>query len=154
MLRVDVWLNFQTFSKFLKIKNFNCHIWIKHEKCIQMSTNKPSIGSVVLEITPTFVCLFLKNDYFSTAIQQPAGKTPFIRWISCVVLPSSDKKFVGKKKKLWERYLLSSSLHICVAHFNKHSSENLIPLILTTVPDTTFRIKNTCVCIARPLKTN
>ena len=27
---------------------FGCHIWIQHEKCIWLSTNKPSIGSVVL----------------------------------------------------------------------------------------------------------
>ena len=25
--------------------------WIRHENCIQMSTNKPSIGPVVFEIT-------------------------------------------------------------------------------------------------------
>ena len=39
---------------FLKIwnSNFHCYIWIQHEKCIQMSTNKPSIGSVFLEISP------------------------------------------------------------------------------------------------------
>ena len=30
---------------------FHSHIWLHHEKCIQMSTNKPSIGSVVLEKT-------------------------------------------------------------------------------------------------------
>ena len=30
--------------------NFQCHMWLQHEKCIQMSTNKPSIGSGFLEI--------------------------------------------------------------------------------------------------------
>ena len=34
------------FFKILKNSNCHCHIWIQHEKCIQMSTNKPSIGSV------------------------------------------------------------------------------------------------------------
>ena len=36
----------------ITIINFHCHIWNQHEKCIKMSTNKPSIGAVVLEITP------------------------------------------------------------------------------------------------------
>ena len=40
---------FQIFSSSLKL-NFHYHIWIQREKCIQMSTNKPSIGSVVLKI--------------------------------------------------------------------------------------------------------
>ena len=39
------------FANF-QILNFHCHIWKQHEKFIQMSTNKPSIGAVVLEITP------------------------------------------------------------------------------------------------------
>ena len=39
----------QTFSKFGKKSNSYCKIWNQYEKCIQMSTNKPSIGPVVLE---------------------------------------------------------------------------------------------------------
>ena len=31
--------------------NFHYHICIQHEKCIQMSTNKPSIGTVVLKVS-------------------------------------------------------------------------------------------------------
>ena len=34
--------------------NFHCRICIQHEKCINMSTNKPSIGSVVLKIVIKF----------------------------------------------------------------------------------------------------
>ena len=40
----------QLFSKNSQNSNFHSYIWIQHEKCIQMSTNKPSIGPVVLEI--------------------------------------------------------------------------------------------------------
>ena len=40
---------FLLFQKLSKIK-FSLPYWIQHEKCIQMSTNKPSIGVVVLEI--------------------------------------------------------------------------------------------------------
>ena len=42
--------NFFFFFQILKFK-FHYHIWIQHEKCIQMctSTNKPSLGSVVFE---------------------------------------------------------------------------------------------------------
>ena len=31
------------------ISNVHCHIWMQHEKCIKMSTNKPSIGAVALD---------------------------------------------------------------------------------------------------------
>ena len=30
--------------------HFNCHFWIQLEKCIKMSSNKPEIGPLVLEI--------------------------------------------------------------------------------------------------------
>ena len=38
------------FFKKVQSRNFHSHIWIHHAKCIQVSTNKPSIGLVVLEI--------------------------------------------------------------------------------------------------------
>ena len=39
------------FQNFLEIEiTVYHHIWIQHKKCIQMSTNKPSIGILVLEI--------------------------------------------------------------------------------------------------------
>ena len=40
---------------FSKVSKLNCHfhIWIHHEKYIKMSTNKPSVGTVVLEIVTT-----------------------------------------------------------------------------------------------------
>ena len=41
---------FSFFPKKFQMHIFNCHIWILHEKCIQMSINKPSIGPVVLEV--------------------------------------------------------------------------------------------------------
>ena len=38
-------------TKNVRIEIFKAsHIWLQHEKWIQMSTNKPSIGSVVVEI--------------------------------------------------------------------------------------------------------
>ena len=36
---------------FSKIVEFHDHIWNHHDKCIQISTNMPSIGLVVPEIT-------------------------------------------------------------------------------------------------------
>ena len=42
--------NCQTFLQIFKNSNFQFHICIQHEKCIQMSTNMPSIGPVILEI--------------------------------------------------------------------------------------------------------
>ena len=37
--------------KIFHNSNFYCHIWIQNEKYLQMSTNKPSIGPVVTEIS-------------------------------------------------------------------------------------------------------
>ena len=36
--------------KNVKIQKFDYHIWNHHEKCIDLSTNMPSIGSVIYEI--------------------------------------------------------------------------------------------------------
>ena len=36
--------------KNLRIRNFYYHLWIEHQQCIQISTDMPSIGLVVLEI--------------------------------------------------------------------------------------------------------
>ena len=50
MTSTDDMLKFSNFfSKKIQNLNFHFHIWIQHEKYIQMSTNKPSIGSVVPE---------------------------------------------------------------------------------------------------------
>ena len=43
---------FQKKSKIIKISRYHCHIWIQHVKCIKISTNRSSIGSVILEIAP------------------------------------------------------------------------------------------------------
>ena len=50
----------QTFLKNFPNLNFHCSIWIRLKKCIQMSTNKPSIGRAVLELA----CLIKKNVNF------------------------------------------------------------------------------------------
>ena len=39
------------FLKKIKIVEFHDHIWNHNEKCIQLSTNMPSIGLVIPEIT-------------------------------------------------------------------------------------------------------
>ena len=40
---------FNLMSKIVKIVQFHEYIWNLHEKCIQMSTNMPSIGLVIRE---------------------------------------------------------------------------------------------------------
>ena len=57
MLNISMWMSsaddmpkLSTFSKKFKLK-FSLAYLDKHEECIKMSTNKPSIGPVVLEIT-------------------------------------------------------------------------------------------------------
>ena len=42
--------NLTNFVKNVKNVEFHHHIWYHHEKCIQISTNMPGIGSVIREI--------------------------------------------------------------------------------------------------------
>ena len=42
---------FNKFGKKVKILEFHDRIWNHNEKCIQLSTNMPSIGLVIPEIT-------------------------------------------------------------------------------------------------------
>ena len=44
-------INLTNFVKNVQIVEFHGHIWNHHEKCIQLSTNMPSIGVVIPEIT-------------------------------------------------------------------------------------------------------
>ena len=43
---------------------------IQHEKCIQMSTNKPSIGPVILEIALEFWGRFVKYQFFYSSVKR------------------------------------------------------------------------------------
>ena len=52
------------FKLFQKMFKFSCHIWNQHEKCIQMSTNKPSIGSVIHEIALDFEKIWRNFNFF------------------------------------------------------------------------------------------
>ena len=69
-LQADVnWRQPITFSKFItNFTNSNWHfyIWIPHEKCIQMSTNKPTIGSLIHEIAHGICENMLSNFTFPT----------------------------------------------------------------------------------------
>ena len=40
----------RNFEKNVNIVEFHDYIWSRHEKCIQISTNMPSIGLVIHEI--------------------------------------------------------------------------------------------------------
>ena len=42
--------NQTNFVKNVKFVEFHDHIWNHHEKCIQISTNMPGIGSLIHEI--------------------------------------------------------------------------------------------------------
>ena len=65
---------FNFFNKFLN-SNCHCHIGIQNEKCIQMNTNKPSIGSVVLDILLKFGENILNSDFnFCKLKLKPACK--------------------------------------------------------------------------------
>ena len=52
---------FQKIFKNFRILTYRAHIWNQHGECIEMSTNMPMIGPVVLEI----VCdIFIKDIFF------------------------------------------------------------------------------------------
>ena len=71
MLIADYKSNFHDKMKKSQISNFRVHIWIHNEKCIQMSTNKPSNGLVILEITQAF---WAKFKHFHTKIKNAVYK--------------------------------------------------------------------------------
>ena len=52
------------FVKNVKIVGFHDHIWNHHEKCIQISTNMPGIGSLIREIDVKTVKNLIKQTYF------------------------------------------------------------------------------------------
>ena len=51
---------------FGSYKMFHCHIWMQRVKCIQMSTNKPSFGPMVLEIARLDFDQIIKFELFTT----------------------------------------------------------------------------------------
>ena len=81
------------FFFFNENSNFQYHIWIKHENYIKMSTNKPSIGRVVLEIDTNILRKLInwpgKNVYFLASWAKfPSG----VGWLPlCISLFFSTK---------------------------------------------------------------
>ena len=51
------------FFKYFNILDFDDYIWNHREKCIQMSTNIPSIGSVISEIIVEMLWIFRKQTF-------------------------------------------------------------------------------------------
>ena len=64
--------NFPTFSKNFWNSKFHCHI--QHKKCIQMSTNKPSIGAMILELPLELWENSFELQLFLTQILKPSCK--------------------------------------------------------------------------------
>ena len=50
------------FVKNVKNVEFHDHIWNHHEKCIQMSTNMPGIGSLIRE-TAVYISDILESKH-------------------------------------------------------------------------------------------
>ena len=65
-------------SQNVNIVEFRYYIWNRHEKCIQISTNMPSIGLVIPEITFEVLEFWKNNTIFH-------GKT----MTACLVLRES-----------------------------------------------------------------
>ena len=64
----------QKFSTFFPTNWWNSyfywHIWIQHEKCIQMSTNKPSIGPMKMKMNSESRAYVLLDFPYSKAVQK------------------------------------------------------------------------------------
>ena len=56
----------------VNIVEFHNHIWNHHEKCIQISTNMPGIGSLIREIDVKFKENMKKHKYFCSVKPMPA----------------------------------------------------------------------------------
>ena len=61
---LPIFLSFFLYKKSNNL-NFHWYIWIQHEKCIQISTNKPSISSMVLKIVQ-WILEKQNFDFFNT----------------------------------------------------------------------------------------
>ena len=60
--------------KKVKIVEFHYHIWNHNEKCIQLSTNMPGIGSVIREIAVNISEMSTILASFCSVKQYPCGK--------------------------------------------------------------------------------
>ena len=103
--------NRSKFSKlFQKFQNsFFYHIWIQHEKCIQMSTNKPSIGALILEIASDFDNLKGHWTIFWNFI---FGWISFIMWNATANLRIQKEKFRNSFWKLRNHQFLLNILKV------------------------------------------
>ena len=130
------------FSKFLlkKVQNSNshCHNWIQHDKCIQISTNKPSINPVVLGLASLVFGRYRQLFNFCMLIVAPgehwprkrvwgcaALKTPFSR-LSC---RSQGSPFQAKesvhKTPFWENLEILASTASIFTQILAHKPPNL-----------------------------
>ena len=55
--------NLTNLVKNVKIVEFHDHIWNHQEKCIQISTNMPGIGSLIREIAVQISDVLLKTQF-------------------------------------------------------------------------------------------
>ena len=63
--------NLTNLLKKVKTVGFQYHIRIHHEKCIQISTNMPSIGLVIPEITCEMLRILRKQTQFCSVKPTP-----------------------------------------------------------------------------------
>ena len=56
-----------------KIVKFHCHIWNHRDKCVQLSTNMPGIGSVMCEMDLKLFAAFLVLTVLCTLYYKPPG---------------------------------------------------------------------------------
>ena len=90
--------------KNVKIVEFHYHIWNHHEKCIQISTNMPSIGLVIPEIT--FGMLENKSMLH--------GKTKLVK---CIITGSNVLKLKSQRFFLDNTCLIMLAIH-CICGFH------------------------------------
>ena len=66
--------NVTKFVKNVNIVEFHDQIWNHNEKCIQISTNMPGIGSLIREITVEISEMCDSKQFFAQLNQAPCSK--------------------------------------------------------------------------------
>ena len=94
--QVQTTLRNVSLQKNIQNSNFHCNIWFQHEKCIQMSTNKRRIGTVVLEVA-TRILRTLSNFNFFAQNSVQSNINPFN---ACVRMQTHAEIFNLKKSKI------------------------------------------------------
>ena len=135
------------FVRKVKIVEFHDHIWNHNEKCIQISTNMPGIGSLIREIAVEISEMWESKQTFAQKNQAPRSKcyyNPFLeadmfKWWHNQKCPKNIL-YILKLSLNYIIIFVTISMHIST---NMHSIGIIIREIGITTGENTQMIKST-----------